>query len=396
MAKKSPTTIKAHADGVAKAIQHLKNAVKALERIPAHDFMGDIPNAIANIEEIISTDNGEAGLEKLLQHYRTEAAQLSESSNMDGQPTTSQQFSDGDIVIYDDGIHVVVLSDPKADMVGIIPAGMANASAEEKNRSVEMVKPDKLRKPTEEEMSVMRQSPEQRSHIDDDMAARFSMEGVEQIEKALREVWDMKKATSGGKKYKKEFLKNHKEESDVKKRNERRAENSVNESTWNYVGSDLSHKETESDPVNVVGQGDKQWTNSLDPKMVKSEIPTQLDNRGEQSMDDYETKIKFPSKLANALQEAINEFRRAADRQGTGHTAQENKQLYNDTADAYEKLLGFLKEGSLQGLKQAQIFAQTLMGPMLHKLPAGVWDYLTNGGQKRSLSDYMTKIKTDK
>lgn len=439
LTKKSPATIKAHVDGLTKAIQHLKNAVKALDRIPAHDFMGDIPNAIADIEEMISTDGGEAGLEQLLTVYRTELAQLNESHidkdddgevktkgsqkgkisksgkgegddeeytvkmkakqlvdessapmPADGHPTTSQQFKDGDIVLYDDGIYVVVLSDPQADMVGIIPAGLANASADEKNRSVEMVKPDKVRKPTDEELAVMKQSPAQRASIDDDMAAQFSMESVEEMEANLRE-WTTKKMANGGRKYKKEMNKKQgtKPEKFGKKKEE---ECEMTESTHNYVGNTVSHKDTESDPINVVGQGDKQWANSLDPKMVKSEIPTQLDNRGEQSMTDYETKVKFPSKLRSAMTSAISEFRANAERQGSGHTAQENAQLYADTADAFEKLLGHLEAGTVQELKNAQVFAQTLMGPMLHKLPAGVWDYITNGGQKKTLKDYMLKV----
>jgi hypothetical protein len=274
-------------------------------------------------------------------------------------------------------------------MVGIIPAGLANASADEKNRSVEMVKPDKVRKPTDEELAVMKQSPAQRASIDDDMAAQFSMESVADMEANLRE-WDMKKAAHGGRNYKKEQNKKHgTKPSPFGKKKEERA---VTESTHNYVGNVVSHKDTESDPINVVGQGDKQWANSLDPKMVKSEIPTQLDNRGDQSMTDYETKVKFPSKLRSAMTSAISEFRANAERQGSGHTAQENAQLYADTADAFEKLLGHLEAGTVQELKNAQVFAQTLMGPMLHKLPAGVWDYITNGGQKKTLKDYMLKV----
>lgn len=479
LATKSAATIKAHVDGVAKAIQHLQNAVKSLERIPAHDFMGDIPNVIADIEEIISADGGEAGLEQLLKAYNTQLAQLNEShvdkdkdkkvqdketgksykvtghSKGEGpdekydledksgrktvkkakdlideaelpgaKPTTSQQFKDGDVILYDDGIYVVVLSDPQADMIGIIPAGLANASADEKNRSVEMVKPDKVRKPTEEEMAVMRQSPEQRAKIDDDMAAQFSMESVDQEKRKMAEAvdpnnllpWAREAIAQEGVDFRdaklmsvneyefkqiysapdyphkpRKLVRNLYRLGDTNVFMARVAEK-IDESTHNYKGHQVSHEDTVSDPINVVGQGDKQWANSLDPKSVKSEVPTQLDNRGDASMGDYETKIKCPARLKNDLRDAIQTFRRDAEKQGSGHTGQETAQLYMDTADAFEKILGHLEAGTLQELKKAQLFATSLMGPMLHKLPDGVWDFITNGGQKRSLKDYMIKV----
>lgn len=432
--------LKKKQESVNKACQHLRNAVKALEAAPATDTSADIPQMIKEIEELcadlehmsngigevkpIKESHVDADKDTMVkdksgkswkvlgsgkgegpdEEYQLECPKsgkkvtkkasdlLDESMDIeDTKPTTSQQFKDGDVVLYDDGIYVVVLSDAQADMVGIIPAGMANASAEEKNRSVEMVKPDKVRKPTEEEMSVMKQSPERRASIDDDMAAQFSMEGAIQAEANLRELWDLKKAEKSGMRYKaKSGGQARGQIAKAAKKKEEECE--MLESTLNYVGHQVSHENTDSDPINVVGQGEKQWANSLDPKTVKSEIPTQLDQRGDASMDDYETKIKVPSKIKSELRDAIAVFRRDAEKQGAGHTGTEIKQMYSDTADAFEKLLGHLEKGTLQELKKAQIFAQTLMGPMLHKIPDNVWDFIANGGSKRSLKDYMTKI----
>lgn len=58
-------------DAVKRAIQHLQSAVQALESIPAIDFGGDIPHYITQIEELITADHGEAGLEQLAKHYET-------------------------------------------------------------------------------------------------------------------------------------------------------------------------------------------------------------------------------------------------------------------------------------------------------------------------------------
>jgi len=413
-------------ESVNKACQHLRNAVKALEAAPATDTSAEIPQIIGEIEELCSDlENISTNIKPLKESHidkdkdgkvktkgtqkgkisgsgkgegddeeytvKMKAKQLVDESELPGaKPTTSQQFKDGDVVIYDDGIYVVVLSDAQADMVGIIPAGMANASADEKNRSVEMVKPDKVRKPTDEEMSVMQQSPEQRASIDDDMDVQFSMEGIE----AVQEMWDMKKAEKGGKEYKKKAGGDKATGGIAKaaKKDKKEEECEMTESTLNYVGHQVSHKDTVSNPVNVVGQGDKQWANSLDPKMVKSEIPTQLDQRGDASMDDYETKVKVPNKVKSDLRAAISKFRADAEKQGSGHTAMETAQLYMDTADAFETILGHLEKGTLQEMKKAQLFATGLMGPMFHKIPDTVWDFIVSGGQKRSLKDYMIKV----
>lgn len=168
----------------------------------------------------------------------------------------------------------------------------------------------------------------------------------------------------------------------------------VSESTHNYApGNKLSHTEVESDPINVVGQGKGQWSNSLDPKLVKSEYTLQRDNRGEDSMTEENQKVKVPSNIKSALKEAIKAFKADAAKQGNTHTARENAQMMMDTAEAFQEILNHLEEATVMDIKHAQIFTQTLMGPMLHKLPDGVWDFLTNGGQKRSLKDYMIKVE---
>ena len=314
--------------------------------------------------------------------------------------TTSSQYKDGDLIIYNNGVYVVVLSDPKTDMVGIIPVGLINASAAEKNRSVEMCKPDpeKFRKPTREEIDAFKMSTTELKAVDDDMSIEFSADGgsAPAPDSNVKEVWDIKAAEKGGKEYAKGVKKvdfGKKKKLKVKKGTENE-EGCMAESTHNYSpGNKQSHTEVVSDPINVVGQGDKQWANSLDPKEVKNEYTLQVNNRGEQSMSEENEKVKVPNDLKSALKQAIKEFEEDAKKQGNTHTGQENAQLFADTAAAFQKILDHLNEGSIMDIKHAQIFAQTLMGPMLHKLPDGVWDFLANGGQKRSLKDYMNGVK---
>lgn len=307
--------------------------------------------------------------------------------------TIQDNFGDGDIMFYNNGVCVVVLADPKSDMIGIIPAGLIRASAAEKNRAVEMVKPDseKCRKPTREEIEVFKMSDTELAAVDDDMDIQFSAEA-----------WDMSKAAKGGEAYTKASggaipgkQRKKRKKLNLKRNRGAAIENggALGESTHNYApGNKKSHKDVQSDPINVVGQGEKQWANSLDSKEVKNEYTLQTQNRGKESMTEENEKVKVPNNLKSALKEAIKAFKDDAAKQGNTHTARENAQMMMDTAEAFQQILDHLNEGSVMDIKHAQIFTQTLMGPMLHKLPDGVWDFLTHGGQKRSLKDYMNKV----
>ena len=331
--------------------------------------------------------------------------------------TISDDYQDGDLMFYNNGVYIVVMSDPKTDMIGIIPAGLINASGAEKNRAVEMVKPDaeKCRKPTREEIDAFKASEAELAAVDDDMDIQFSAESEETDKNAKLDEFDVRAAEAGGRKYKADKLRQWRKEdkaaNKTKKTKIKKGEESeegcyegdtlgarikakrVAESTHNYApGNKVSHEDTVSSPINAVAQDQKSWANSLDPKMVKNEYTLQPENRGKESMTEESEKVKVPSKIKEALKTAIKEFRADAERQGSGHTGRENAQMMMDTADAFETILNHLEEGNVMDIKHAQIFASSLMGPMLHKLPDGVWDFISNGGQKRALKDYMLKV----
>jgi len=284
------------------------------------------------------------------------ATQLHESSSMDFD--NSKRFKDGDKVLFDNGIYIVVVADPRADKVGIIPAGMAKASANEKNRSVIMVAPDKLRKPSAEEEEVMQASTSQLSHVDDNMAPEYARESVERRRAGLKKV--IAESRAAKKKLSEEFYPEH-------------------PNTWESTGS--------TRPTNVVAPGNAYW-----PTKAKGEAPTQLDKRGDQSMTDYEDKVEVPNEIKEALRSVIKEFEGGVEEDPAGHTAEETSILYADTVAAFKTLLAYLEEGTIQSIKRAQIFASSLMGPMMYKLPSDVWNFIVHGGQGRSLKGYMNKV----
>jgi hypothetical protein len=150
-------------------------------------------------------------------------------------------------------------------------------------------------------------------------------------------------------------------------------------------------------PVNVADgtSNDEQVMDVLDP--VKKESPEQLRTMDQQdnspqdkSGDDLSTKVKVPNGIKQSLKTEIEAARAEAKRQDVRD--KDAALFYKDLADAFEDLLGHLEKGTRYDIKQAQVFAQTLMGPMLHKLPNDVWKFISNGGESRSLKSYMTPV----
>lgn len=305
---------------------------------------------------------------------------------------TGNDFRQGQRVMYDNGIWIVYVQDAKADMIGVIPPSMKSASKEEKDKAVQMVKPDKLRKMSQEEEEAVgaRSRPQ--------MASRPQMEGVFSLDAARAAANALKKskpiatgaiAKAAASANAKKALSRADNKKAAKDRLMTGKGAEVKESMHAYGGSayPLSHVDDVSQPINSVAQNKGEW--EVEPK---GELPAQLDARGDASMGDYETNIRVPAQITSALREAVSTLRKEASRQGLGHTSQENKIFYENAAAAFETLLTLLQEGSIQSVKKAQLQAMALMGPMIHKLPESVWNFLTTGGQRRGLKSYMTDV----
>lgn len=255
-----------------------------------------------------------------------------------------EHFADGDIVFYDNGVYVVVSTDEEAEAVGIVPAGMLRSSQEEKNRSVQMVKHDKLRKPSQEEYEVFHSH----SHSGNDSSAAKEVTNVGGMEFSLE--------------------------------GER-----IRESTQNYTKSNAVSFADKDLPVNVVAK-DKTVNDLIEPR--KNEAPEQLFT----NVYNESNKIAVPSSVKAALKSLIAEFEK--DEKSVPVSNQETRQFYLDSAAAYKQLLEYLDNGTTYDIKKAQIFATSLMGPMLHKIPNEVWKFLVNGGSARSLKAYVNELKT--
>lgn len=160
-----------------------------------------------------------------------------------------------------------------------------------------------------------------------------------------------------------------------------------------------SHEDDDDAAMNVVDydqEGDiDASTNS--PDSTKTEVPQQTYNRGEESSETQEAEVKVPNDIKQELKDTIEAFRNEAERleQRGGSTAAYNREFYNNTAEAFEDLLGYLELGTIEGIKGAQIYASKLMGPMLHKIPTNTWKFIQRGGINQSLKSYMGQVHDD-
>ena len=171
----------------------------------------------------------------------------------------------------------------------------------------------------------------------------------------------------------------------------------VKESVHTYSDNYNDWEQDDTKPVNVSdGSANKEQVWDVnDPDDVTDESPNQLrepnkDSEQDQSTQDLEAKFKIPTGIKQSLRAEIDQARAEAKKLDVRD--KDAAYFYTDLANAFEDLLGHLEKGTVYDFKQAQVFAQSFMGPMLHKLPTNVWKFLTNGGETRSLKSYMTDV----
>lgn len=367
---------------LAKAAQHLENAVKALEAAPATDTNAEIPQIIKDIEELIADVNvvldktakikplkeGEAVSEMDIS-FDTSGADdgqtvVDAEPEADEAPASTSDFTEGDVVLFDNGIWVVYKHDKEANKVGIIPPDLHGKESEECAKAMQMVDPGKVRRPNNAESSILASGADNKLGTEDDIR----MESAHTCPDCGCKAGE------------------HKKDCDCKTcHKEEECEDTMNESTLNFTPSNaMSWKEVNQNPANSVAQGEDNW--KTEPR---TERPYQAAQNSDRNKDVVKT-IKVPAKIRSSLKKAAGEFEAEAKRQGSGATAEENRQFYSDAAQAFTDLHDML-DGSFEGMQKAQIFASTLMGPMLHKLPKEVWQFISNGGQSRGLKDYMIR-----
>ena len=152
-------------------------------------------------------------------------------------------------------------------------------------------------------------------------------------------------------------------------------------------------KDVESSEIKSV---DKKGNATDTPVEDKDESPQQLhalDTASEQDQsggNDRERKLPCPARIKNLLKTEANDARAKAKKLSISD--REDAYFYDDLANAFEDLYNHLDGGTVYDVKKAQIYMTSLMGPILHKIPADVVNWVAKGGNQRSLKSYMTKV----
>lgn len=169
----------------------------------------------------------------------------------------------------------------------------------------------------------------------------------------------------------------------------------VKESMHTYQDKNYdSWEDDKDDPVNVSSKKNEPKSHDL-PAGDKDESPNQLDaldvpSQQDQTVGDHDQKINVPADIKKQLKDQADEARKEAEKLNVSN--RDASYFYKDLARAFDDLRGHLEGGTVYDMKQAQIFMTSLMGPMLHKIPADVVRFISYGGKSRSLKDYMNKV----
>lgn len=140
---------------------------------------------------------------------------------------------------------------------------------------------------------------------------------------------------------------------------------------------------------------DDTWVDNA-RKTDKNESPTQmkalgdLGNATDDQGYDHDKKVIVPTSIKKLLKDEIADARREAEK--VNYSQRVDGEFYSDLAFAFEDILRHLEGGTVYDIKQAQIFMTSLMGPMLHKIPAEVVNFIARGGEPGSLRSYMNKV----
>lgn len=391
LAPKTIENLKARADHLDAAVRMVQSAIDHLDRVPATDFMGDIPAYISDLEEVLGgTDRGHglanlaAVFKKELRSFKRNQGKLTE--NMDKLPEEPMDDLDAEFgPDRGEDLAADVPADVEAKAADEITGGEAPAPEFEKGDRVTC---------GEEEWTVV-------SEPENGMVALVPVGQEDNIDAIkLCDVADLEKVAGAAEQDDDNIV-------DPAPEGEMDAEVAADEipqeepamdkpklESINYYYDTFkdSHEEDEEKPVNVAdGKANKNSVyREVKLKDDKNESPSQLNALGAPSNSDMETKVKVPSKIKTLLRDEMAHIEK--EMENLSPNDKDNRWFYKNLHTAFGDLLKHLEAGTVHDIKKAQIFMTSLMGPMLHKIPAEVVNFVAKGGQNRSLKDYMKPV----
>lgn len=144
-------------------------------------------------------------------------------------------------------------------------------------------------------------------------------------------------------------------------------------------------------PVNVMS---KENTLYHPVDQVEHELETMPYPTSSRKMSgDEEVKINVPTKLKSSLRSKAKEM---FDMEEQYRTVDPQSASFMLTAGhALEDLLNHLEDDTDEGIKKAQIFMSSLMGPIQELIPDEVYRFIIRGGTPRTVSNIFKEIRVN-
>lgn len=330
--------------GIERAMDHIKQAIGVLEKIPATDYSGEIPHFISELEDLLDGDT-RSGMTGYLDGISGERDDFGKEPEPEIDP---EAMDDAEL-----DVDMEMSDDPEM------------TAAE-----------DGMDEMPPEEDDVMPEA--------DDFMKNLTPKQQEQLAAAIATLSILTNGTM------------------IKETMKRVAKitGKTLEEAAGYYNVNYDSWEDSSRPVNVSNgsSNDEQVMDTMeDPKTEGPEQTRTMDQQDnspvDKSGDDLSNTIKIPKYVTKGLKDAIADFRKSEKDESKRNKgfAKDAQWLYRDSANAFEELLELLN-GSLYDFKLAQVKMTSLMGPMLHKIPPKIVKFLASGGEPQSLKSYMTEV----
>jgi len=167
---------------------------------------------------------------------------------------------------------------------------------------------------------------------------------------------------------------------------------SVNESTGSYApDTNAVTWQDGKKPVNVMSKDDTLYNPIDTVKHEKETTPYPPSDMKMSGMD--EETIKVPADIKSSLRSKIKELFDSEERYRTIDPQSASFML--TAGHALEDLLNHLEDGDVTGIKRAQVFMSSLMGPIIELIPNNAYDFIVRGGIPRTISNIFKEIKVD-
>lgn len=310
----------------------------------------------------------------------------------------NSSYKKGQLVKHNGSLKIVHVPDAKADYVGLIPANLQDASEEEKDGAVDLAKTSECDPASDADyedcemaMSMEGVTKLSKNYMNQDKGPAYQSGGSgygEKPDNAYTKVVHNNSNVPGGNKTVEKYP-----GSGAKDKNELSlaCKTTVHKDDSEGYGHEKTKKMANKDLKKISEAKDATvWGKDYgrdDQRIDRDESPDKLAIADPNAKD----KVPVPGNIKTALQTEINQLREEADKVHVRDPY--GSDFYRNTADAFDNLLGHLKEGTRRSIQLAQIDLNRVMSPMIERIPSEVYMFIVRGGKPAALTELFKEVK---